>query len=69
MLISKAADIEKQLHSESVAVWAVLSVDSVVEALFFEGGEGNVNTVNKEKFILALKRKGTNIKTSGLNKM
>ncbi len=61
--------IEKPLHGEKVTAWAALSVDGIVGPFFFEDGEGNVDTVNtdryleimKKKFIPALKRKGVSI--------
>ena len=49
--------IEKPLHGEKVTVWAALSVDGVVGPFFFEDDDGNVATVNKDRYLHILKKK------------
>ena len=61
--------IEKPFHGKKVTVWAALSVDGIEGPFFFEDDRGNVDTVNKDrylnillrKFIPALRRKGFDI--------
>lgn len=63
--------IEKSLHAEKVTVWAALSADGIIGPFFFEDDEGNVDTVNKgrylnvlkKKFLPALRRKGIDVDT------
>lgn len=49
--------IEKPLHGEKVTVWAALSVDGIVGPFFFEDNDGNVATVNKDRYLHILKSK------------
>jgi len=41
--------IEKPLHGEKVTAWAALSVHGVIGPFFFEGDDGHVTTVNKDR--------------------
>ena len=48
--------IEKALHGERVTVWAALSVDGIIGPFFLEDADGNVATVNKDRYLNILKQ-------------
>ena len=68
---------EKPLHSEKVTAWAALNCDGIIGPFFFEDSDGETCSVNsdrylslmKMKFLPALKRRGTDMKSVWFNKM